>query len=71
VDCELLRQKTRQAIPLDQASCARFVERTDLDLRKTTRPIDDVFANALLSGVTMTKLTLPNSEGCRSIGFST
>lgn len=65
-----LRLKTRKEIYLDEIASAQLAERTDLDLRKTTRLIDEGFANALLSGATMAKLTIPKSEARRSIGFT-
>jgi len=67
---ELLRLKTRREIHLDEAASTRLAERTDLDLRKTTRVVDEAFAHALLSGATVAKLTVPKSDARRSIGFA-
>lgn len=71
IEChaELLRLKTRREIYLDEAASTRLAERADLDLRKTTRLIDEAFAQALLSGAAMANLTIPKSEARRSIGF--
>lgn len=67
---ELLRLKTKREIHLDSADSNLFAERTDLDLRKATRVVEEAFANALLSGASLAKLTIPKSNARRSIGFS-
>lgn len=68
-EAKQLRSKTKKSIELDKDSSEILANRTDLDLRKTTRLVREAFAKALSSGETVAKLIIPKKEGRNRIGF--
>lgn len=64
-----LRRKTKTHIELDKAVCERLADRTDLDLRKTTRLVKEAFSKALAAGERVARFEMPQKEGRRTVGF--
>lgn len=64
-----LRLKTKRQIRIDPSTGEMLADRTDIDLRKTTRLVKEAFTRAMLSGETVAKLLIPKLEGRRTIGF--
>jgi len=68
-EAEQLRRKTRKQIELDEGTSQILAERTDIDLRKTTRLVKEAFTQALLLGNTVAKLVIPKGVRQKSMGF--
>lgn len=67
----LLRQRTRTKIELDKDSSARLADRVDVDLRQTTRAVEEAIAMAMLMAQKVAKLELPTPALTqRGIGFA-
>lgn len=64
-----LQSKTGRRIKLSAGDAERLADRTDLDLRKTTRVVRDAFARALAGKEKVAKLDIPKKVGKTGIGF--
>jgi len=60
---EQLRKGTRKQIELDKDASEMLAERVDIDLRKTTRLVNEAFSRAMQSGDAVAKLLVPKSGG--------
>ncbi|MFT0736258.1 AAA family ATPase [Ralstonia wenshanensis] len=68
-ETQRLRRATGRRIELDIQAAEALAERSDLDLRKTHRLVQDAFATAMASGKFIAVPMMPKRVGTQSIGF--
>lgn len=68
-EAQRLRRATGRRIELNMHAAEALAERSDLDLRKTHRLVQDAFATAMASGKLIAVPTMPKRVGSQSIGF--
>lgn len=68
-EVQRLRRATGRRIELDIHAAETLAERSDLDLRKTHRLVQDAFATAMVSGKLIAVPMMPKRVGAQSIGF--
>lgn len=70
-EVQRLRRATGRRIELNIHAAEALAERSDLDLRKTHRLVQDAFATAMVSGRSVVVPTAPRRAGRQLIGFVT
>lgn len=70
-EAQRLQRATGRRIELDIHAAEALAERSDLDLRKTHRLVQDAFATAMASGKRIAVPMVPKRVGAQSIGFVT
>ena len=68
-EVQRLRRATGRRIELDIHAAEALAERSDLDLRKSHRLVQDAFATAMVSGKLIAVPVMPKRVGAQSIGF--
>ncbi|MDO3617945.1 AAA family ATPase [Ralstonia pseudosolanacearum] len=68
-ETQRLRRATGRRIEMDIQAAEALAERSDLDLRKTHRLVQDAFATAMASGKLIAVPMMPKRVGAQSIGF--
>ena len=68
-EVQRLRRATGRRIELDIYAAEALAERSDLDLRKTHRLVQDAFATAMASGKLIAVPVMPKRVGAPPIGF--
>jgi len=68
-EAQRLLRATGRRIELDMHAAEALAERSDLDLRKTHRLVQDAFATAMASGKLIAVPVMPKRVGAPSIGF--
>jgi len=68
-EAQRLLRATGRHIELDMHAAEALAERSDLDLRKTHRLVQDAFATAMASGKLIAVPVMPKRAGAPSIGF--
>ena len=68
-EAQRLQRATGRRIELDIHAADALAERSDLDLRKTHRLVQDAFATAMASGKLIAVPMMPKRVGAQSIGF--
>lgn len=64
-----LRAATSTNIKLDKATTQQLADRMDVDLRKTTRIVQEAFTKALMAEEKIAKLIIPKNDKNRTMGF--
>jgi len=64
-----LRAATSTKIKLDKATMQELADRKDIDLRKTTRIVQEAFTKALMAEEKIAKLIIPKNDKDRTMGF--
>lgn len=68
-EAQRLQRATGRRIELDIHAAEALAERSDLDLRKTHRLVQDAFATAMASGKLIAVPMMPKRVGAQSTGF--